>query len=59
MLPNLKKRAYYPIDDCLKLCLKYKAYDGAIYLMQNIGAIKDALTLSINVSLIITILADE
>ena len=51
VLINLKKKAYYPVDDCLKICLELKAYDGAIYLMENIGAIKDALNLSINVNI--------
>lgn len=48
VLPNLKKRSSYPIDDCLKKCLEYKVYDAAIHLMQNTGAFKDALSLAIN-----------
>jgi len=48
-LPNLQKRNYYPVDECLRLCTKFKIHDAAIYLMQTTGANKDALNLSITV----------
>lgn len=49
VLPNLKKRSSYPVDECLKKCLKYKVYDAAIYLYQSTGAIRDALLLALDV----------
>jgi len=48
VLPNLKKRSSYPIDECLKKCLEYKVFDAAIHLMQNTGAFKEALNLAID-----------
>jgi len=38
------------VDECLKMCQKYKANEGTIYLLQQIGAIKDAINLSISVN---------
>ena len=56
VLPNLQKKLqFYPIDECLKICLEYKVNDAAIYLMQLTGAIIDALKLSLNVKNIIKI----
>ena len=52
VLPNLEKKMhFYPIDECLKICLDYKVNDAAIYLMQLTGAIIDALKLSLSVNL--------
>jgi hypothetical protein len=48
VLANLQKRSSYPVEECLKKCLKYKVYDAAIYLMQTTGDIKGALNLSIS-----------
>lgn len=49
VLPNLIKRGQvYPINECLESCLQYKVYDGAIYLKQTLGEIKEALEISIN-----------
>ncbi len=48
VLPNLKKRNSYPIDECLNKCMEYKVYDAAIHLMQNTGAFKDALILAVD-----------
>lgn len=48
VLPNLIKRGQaYPVSDCLDYCLKYKVHDGAIYLKQTLGEIKDALEIAI------------
>jgi hypothetical protein len=49
VLQNLIKRNYYPVDDCLKICQKYKNNEGIIYLLQVVGAIKDAINLCIAV----------
>ena len=48
VLPNLIKRGQaYPISECLEYCLRYKVYDGAIYLKQTLGEIKEALEIAI------------
>jgi WD40 repeat protein len=49
VLANLKRRSSYPVDECLKKCLKYKVYDAAIHLYQSTGAVRDALTLALDV----------
>lgn len=52
VLPNLEKKLqFYPVDECLKICMDNKVYDAAIYLMQITGAIIEALKLSLNVSI--------
>lgn len=48
MLPNLLKRGQaYPPTECLEYCMKYKVYDGAIYLKQTLGEIKEALEIGL------------
>lgn len=48
VLPNLLKRGQaYPPTECLEYCMKYKVYDGAIYLKQTLGEIKEALEIGL------------
>jgi hypothetical protein len=45
ILPNLKKRYFYPIDYCLKKCTEFNILDARIYLERKSGNIKRALQL--------------
>ena len=45
ILPNLKRRYFYPIDYCLKKCSENKIYDAWIYLERKNGNINEALKL--------------
>lgn len=45
ILPNLKKRYFYPIDYCLNKCNEAKILDARIYLERKSGNIKKALRL--------------
>ena len=48
VLPNLKKRKY-PVEECLKECLKHKIFDAAIFLYQANNEIREALDLALEV----------
>ena len=51
VLPILQKKLqFYPINECLKICLEYKVTDATIYLLQLTGAIIESLKLSLNVN---------
>ena len=45
ILPNLKKRNFYPVEYCLKKCTEYKIYDACIYLERKNGNINNAVKL--------------
>ena len=48
ILPSLKSSTLYPLDECLILCKKYKAYEASVYLFLTTGAPKEALDLCIS-----------
>ena len=45
ILPNLKKRYFYPVDYCLKKCKENHIIDASIYLERRRGNINEALKL--------------
>jgi len=45
ILPNLKKREFYPLVYCLEKCHEYKVYDACIYLERKSGNIAEAIRL--------------
>jgi len=45
ILPNLKRRYFYPVDFCLKKCSENNIYDAWIYLERKDGNISEALKL--------------
>ena len=47
ILKNLQESNIYPFDECLQICLEYKAYDSAIFIYEKIGEYSEALNLLI------------
>ena len=48
ILPNLKRRYFYPVEYCLQKCTEYKILDACIYLERKSGNINQALKLVIS-----------
>ena len=48
ILPNLKRRYFYPVDYCLQKCTEYRILDACIYLERKNGNINQALKLAIS-----------
>ena len=45
ILPALKSSTLYPLDECLILCKKYKAYKASVFLLLTTGSPSEALDL--------------
>jgi hypothetical protein len=46
IVPKLKENSFYPLQECLKFCEKYNAYDGTLYLYIKLGNIENAFNIS-------------
>ena len=49
IVPNLEQRPSYPIERCLPTCLKYKAFDAAIFFYKTKGDYNAAFEISLNI----------
>ena len=47
----LKSSSLYPLDECLKKCLKYENKEAAIYINQKLGDIHESIRLSVAVEI--------